>query len=69
MLAPKLPPQFSKFIQHLSRASPFQSLYQVTYRYLWRHRYQQMHMIWRYMPFHDLDIFRFTDLPEQFAQS
>jgi hypothetical protein len=48
---------------------PLQPLQQPADRYLWWDRHQQMHVIFRHVPFHDLHIVSPADLPDQIPHS
>jgi hypothetical protein len=67
--SPKLSAQLTKLLQHPSAATPLDSLHQLAHRYLWRHRYQQMHVVRSDMPAQDVYVQRGARLPNQFAQA
>ena len=67
--SPKLPVQLAKLLQHLPAASPLDPLHQLAHRYLRRHRYQQMHMVWRNVSFHDVHFLARAGLFYQLSQS
>ena len=67
--SPKLPIQLAKLLQHLPAASPLDPLHQLAHRHLRRHRHQQMHMVRRNMPFHNVHILARACLLYQLSQS
>jgi hypothetical protein len=67
--SPKLSAQLAKLLHHPSAATPFDSLHQLTHRYLRRYRHQQMYVVHCYVPAQDVHIQRSTRLPNQLAQA
>jgi hypothetical protein len=67
--SPKLSAQLAKLLHHPSTTSPFDSLHQLAHRYLWRHRHQQMYVVFSHMSTQDVHIQCSTRLPSQFAQA
>jgi hypothetical protein len=50
-------------------ALPFYHLHYPTWRYIWWHAQQKMHMILTYVPFYDLHVFRVADLSDELSGS
>ena len=67
--SPKLPVQLAKLLQHLPAAPSLDPLHQLAHRHLRRHRHQQVHIVWRNVPLHNVHIQARAGLSYQLLQS
>ncbi len=66
---PELLSQMCKLVHQLERTLPFQHLEQTADRHLRRDRDEQMHMIFRDVPFHNRDFVVAANFANQFSDS
>ena len=69
MSSPKLFLQVRELSQQVMRRPAFQPLHQTADSDLRRQRDQQMHVIFRHVPFHDRDFVLPADIPDQIPHS